>query len=321
MRGLRVNAAALILVVATAMLWTGRNAAAWRGPGGSQPHTIIFGGLTRTYRTYVPSGGAGPMPLLLALHGGGGSGAAMERLTQGGLNRLADRERFVVVYPDGVDRHWNDGRGIQAYRAHREDLDDVGFIAALIGRVAQSVPIDERRVYATGISNGGLMAFRLARELADRVAAIALVATSMSEPLAQMPGPARAISVLLMPGTQDPLVPWSGGEIGFPGRLKVGRVISVPETIRLWAAHNDCPPTATVTWEPDRDPQDGTRVRREAYRPCRDGTEVVLYAIEGGGHTWPGGWQYLPQRIVGRTSRDIDANEVIWTFLRRHRVR
>jgi polyhydroxybutyrate depolymerase len=312
--------AAILFLAAGAVLAAAGDAYVRAAETSTQTGTLAFGGLTRTYRLRVSPASRRPMPLVLALHGGGGTGEHMERLTLGGFNRLADREGFAVVYPDGVERHWNDGRGTQAYRSHRDNIDDVGFLAALIGYAARSIPVDLRRVYATGISNGGLMSFRLARELADRIAAIAPVAISMSEQLLQMRTPARPISVLLIPGTQDPLVPWEGGEIGFAGGRKVGRVISVAESVRFWATHNQCPPTPAVTWEPDRDPFDGTRVRRVAYGPCREGTEVVLYAVEGGGHTWPGGQQYLAERLVGRTSRDIDANEVIWGFFKRHAI-
>jgi len=248
----------------------------------------------------------------------------MEKLTRGGFNRLAERDGFVVVYPDGLERHWNDGRGVGAYRAHRENIDDVGFLTALIDHLARGLPVDRARIYATGISNGGLMSFRLAREAATVIAAIAPVAISMSEQIARMRQPARAVPVLMMPGTQDPLVPYEGGEIGRAlarGGPGFGRVIPVAEAVRYWVEHNHCAPLPAVTVEPDRDPLDGTRVRREVYGSCRDGTEVVLYAVEGGGHTWPGGLQYLPERIVGRTSRDINAAEVIWAFFRRFALR
>lgn len=284
---------------------------------GSRIGTLVVGGYERTYRVHTPPVAGRPLPVVLVLHGGGGTGAGMERLTRGEFNRLADRWGFVVLYPDGLDRHWNDGRGVATYRAHRENVDDVAFLMALVDDVGRHVPIDRTRVYATGISNGGLMSFRLAIAAADRVAAIAPVAISMSEPLARTGGPPRPTSMLLVSGTEDPLVPWEGGEIGLPGRRGVGRVVSVAETMRLWAARSGCPAAPVVTYEPDRDPADGTRVRRERYAPCRDGTEVVLYAVEGGGHTWPGGRPYLPERLVGRTSRDLDASALIWSFFSR----
>jgi polyhydroxybutyrate depolymerase len=258
------------------------------------------------------------MPLVFLLHGGGGTGEGMGKLTVGGFNRLADREGFIIVYPDGIEKHWNDGRGLQAYRAHLENIDDVGFISALIEHLIRTLNVDPNRIYAAGISNGGQFSQRLACELSGRIAAIGVVAIQLPEHLPSSCAPKRPVSVLMMPGTEDPLVPWEGGEIGFRRGRKFGRVLSVPESMRFWAKHNQCPISPLITYEPDRDPKDGTRVRRETYGPCGHETEVLLYAIEGGGHTWPGGDQYLPAGIIGRTSRDIDANEVIWGFFKRH---
>lgn len=284
---------------------------------------IQAGGLNRTYRIHLPSGHDRTKiaPLVLLFHGGGGTGQGMEKLTLGGFNRLADREGFIIVYPDGIEKHWNDGRGLQAYRAHRENIDDVGFISALIEHLIRTLNVDSNRIYAAGISNGGQFSQRLACELSDRIAAIGVVATQLPEHLPSSCAPKRTISVLMMPGTEDPLVPWEGGEIGFRRGRKFGRILSVPESIGFWVKQNQCPGSPGVTYEPDRDPKDGTRVRREAYVPCGGETEVVLYAVEGGGHTWPGGNQYLPARIIGRTSRDIDANEVIWNFFKKHALR
>jgi polyhydroxybutyrate depolymerase len=285
--------------------------------------SIVTGGLERTYRIYISAlySPAKPMPLVLLLHGGGGTGEGMEKLTLGGFNRLADREGFVVVYPDGIEKHWNDGRGLEDYRAHRENIDDVGFVSALIDHLKERWNIDLTRIYAAGISNGGQFSQRLACELSDRIAAIGVVAIQLPEHLSSSCAPKRPVSVLMMPGTEDPLVPWEGGEIGFRRGRKFGRALSVPESMRFWAKHNQCPTSPLITYEPDRDPEDGTRVRRETYGPCGHETEVLLYAIEGGGHTWPGGDQYLPARIIGKTSRDIDANEVIWDFFKRHTLR
>ena len=121
------------------------------------------------------------MPLVIALHGGGGSGIGMVALTLGGFNVLSERERFIVVYPDGIGKNWNDGRGLLRYRAQRENIDDVGFISALIDHLAKKYNIDRKRVYITGMSNGAIMSYRLACELADKIAAIAPVAGLMPE--------------------------------------------------------------------------------------------------------------------------------------------
>jgi polyhydroxybutyrate depolymerase len=290
---------------------------------GARGSSIPLGGLERTYRLYIPAlySATKLVPLVFLLHGGGGTGEGMEKLTLGGFNRLADREGFIVAYPDGIEKHWNDGRGLEAYRAHRENIDDVGFISALIEHLIRTLNIDPNRIYAAGISNGGQFSQRLACELSDRIAAIGVVAIQLPEHLPSSCAPKRPVSVLMMPGTGDPLVPWEGGEIGFRRGRKFGRVLSVPESMRFWAKQNQCPTSPLITYEPDRDPKDGTRVRRETYGPCGHETEVLLYAIEGGGHTWPGGDQYMPARIIGRTSRDADANEVIWDFFKRHTLR
>ncbi len=290
--------------------------------GRSVSRSLEYGRLTRTYRLYLPASydKSKQYPLVLALHGGGGTGKRMEDLTRNGFNALAERERFVVAYPDGADKHWNDGRGVERWRAQRENIDDVGFLSHLIDHLVKEFNLDPKRVYVTGVSNGALMAHRLACERPERLAAIAPVIGAMPANIAPRCAPTRPVPVLMINGKEDTLVPWEGGEIRF-GRTKLGEKLSVPETVRLWVKLNGCLSKPTVTYEPDKDPQDGTRVRKESYGPCRDGAEVILCAVEGGGHTWPGGLQYLPERTVGKTSRDIDASEVIWRFFQKHRLK
>ncbi len=291
------------------------------GQGEHTIHSIIFAGLERTYRLHLPLSYDKDklIPLLIVLHGGGGTGERMEKLTQGGFNRLSDQEGFLVVYPDGIEKNWNDGRENVKYRAHREKIDDVGFISSLIEHLAVEHPVDKKRVYVTGISNGAMMSFRLACELAKKIAAVAPVAGAMPENLPSRCSPSRQIPVLMISNTNDRLVPWEGGDIRF-GRKTFGRALSVPETVKYWVTHNQCSSSPTISMEPDRDPNDGTRVRKELYNQCRKSSEVVLFCIKGGGHTWPGGHQYLPQWIVGKTSRDIDANGVIWDFFKNHEL-
>lgn len=272
--------------------------------------SIIHEGRERGFYLYTPASydAQQPAPLLLALHGGGGSGRRMNKLT-GGLNTLADREGFVVVYPDGLDKYWNDGRAVN--RSSTSSVDDVGFLTALVDHLASQYAIDLKRVYVVGISNGGMMALRLACECPERFAAVALVASAMPEELAAVCVPALPMPMLLISGTQDPLVPWQGGEIKVLAQSR-GRVLSVPDTMRFWVRHNQCSPMPTITQEPN------ARVRREVYGQCQARSKVVLYAVEGGGHTWPGGWQYLPALIVGRTNRDVNANQIVWQFFEQH---
>jgi len=308
------------IVVLFNLSWQNGIAASDILPGNYQK-PFIFSGIERTYRIHIPPSfdKAKPIPLLIILHGGGGSHEKMEKLTLSGFDVLSDKEGFVAVYPDGVENHWNDGRENVRYRAHREKIDDVGFIAGLIEHLAKELNVDKKRIYVTGISNGAMMSYRLACELSEKITAIAPVAGALPENLSSC-SPSRAVSVLIMNGAEDPLVPWQGGEIRL-GRLKLGKVLSVTETVKRWVNQNQCSPSPAVTWELDKDPQDGTRVRRETYNQCREGTEVALYAIVNGGHTWPGGYQYLPESFIGKTCRDIDANEVIWNFFKKHTIK
>ncbi|MGD2218180.1 MAG: PHB depolymerase family esterase [Gemmatimonadales bacterium] len=283
------------------------------GPPAGAVRTLRHDGLDRTYVVHLPASYAEgkAYPLVLVLHGGGGEASSTARLTS--MNRIADEHGFIVVYPNGIERVWNDGRGVERYRSQREDIDDVGFIAALIDELVSDGAVDRDRVYVTGLSNGGFMANRLGCQLADRVTAIAPVIASMAENVPETCDPSRAMPVLIVNGTADPLVPWHGHEVRF-GRRRFGRMLSTPELVRFWVSHNGCDSDATVSWKPDRDPDDRTRVRVHVYSGCRDDVEVLLYEIQGGGHTWPGGSQYLPRFLIGRVSRDIIGSRVVWRF-------
>ncbi|MBI3724659.1 phospholipase [bacterium] len=281
-------------------------------------HKLTFAGIERTYVLHSPQRDrTKPAPLVIALHGGSGTGHGMPKLTKHGLDDLADRDGWVIVYPDGVSKNWNDGRKSEHNEPAKKGINDVAFISALVDELVTKENLDRKRVYATGISNGGFMSQRLARDLSGKIAAIAPIAANlhMQEDVASVPS--RAVSVLAINGDKDPLVPWEGGEVHFLG-TKRGNCRSVRETIDWWVNVDGCSKEPVVTEEADRDPNDGTRVRREVHGGGRDGTEVVLLAIEGGGHTWPGGHQYAPEMLVGKTCRDIDANEVMWEFFKKH---
>jgi polyhydroxybutyrate depolymerase len=279
--------------------------------------SIISGGLERTYSIHISStyDQTRPTPLVIVLHGGGGTGQGMPKLTS--FNAVADRENFVIAYPDGIEGHWNDGRGMQQYRTQIENIDDVGFISALIDRLSAELNIDARMIYVTGISNGGMMSHRLGCELSQKIAAISPVASNIPVNMASVWSPSRPVPVLIINGTDDPLVPWAGGDIHL-GKTEFGEVLSVADTVKFWVGKDQCSSSPVVTQLPDKDPADGTTVRQEIYGGCQDGAEVVLYAIEGGGHTWPGGLQYLPELIIGKTSREFNASEVIWQFFKAH---
>jgi polyhydroxybutyrate depolymerase len=267
--------------------------------------SIEVDGLTRTYRVVVPPSydRVRPVPLVLIFHGRLGTGKIMERMT--GFSGLADRHGFIAVYPDGVDRTWNAGHGTGS--AERREVDDVAFVSRLIDELETQFRIDRRRVFATGISNGGVFVHRLACALSGKVAAVAAVAGPLATQVAKDCRPRRPVPVLLIHGTADRLIPWEGGETKGKGRVE-----SVEETARFWAAIDGCPPTPEVEAVGD----DVTRTSYLSPDPRRP--QVVLYRVEAGGHTWPGGVELVARRLVGETNRTLDASEVIWSFFAEH---
>jgi len=282
--------------------------------GQAETGSLLVDGLKRTYRLHVPATYRRDTPagLLFAFHGGSGTGAQMERFVD--FSRATDPEGFIVAYPDAVERSWNDGRAVETIRSQREGIDDVKFISALIDAVGLQYNIDPKRIYAAGISNGAMFSHFLAARASKRIAAIAAVAGGVPLGLAKTFHPESPVSVLIIQGTADPLVPFQGG----PVARDRGSIIPTEEAVEKWATHDGCPKTPSVRDEPDVDPRDGTRVRQTSFGPCKDGTEVVLYTIQNGGHTWPGASQYLPVFLIGRTSRDMDATAVIVRFFAGH---
>ncbi len=285
---------------------------------GHLSRSLIHDGLERAYYLHIPPSyrNSTAAPLVVALHGGGGNGQKMDKLSR--LSLLADQGSFIVAYPDAVERHWNDGRGLSKYRSQKENIDDVGFISNMIDVIATEYNIDREQVYVTGASNGAMMSLRLGCELAHKITAIAPVIGSMPENLVTQCAPARPIPLMMINGTDDPLVPWEGGYVHI-FRKKLGKIISVPQTIDFWVARNGCSPSPQISMEPDTAPEDNTRVQKSAYGQCTEGADVVLYEIKGGGHTWPGGYQYLPEFLIGKTNRDLDASRAIWDFFKRYR--
>ncbi|MES9993484.1 MAG: alpha/beta fold hydrolase [Candidatus Thiodiazotropha sp.] len=294
--------------------------------GQSEERTFIHDGIERTYSIYIPKtpNKSRSLPLLIALHGGRGSAKDWPRYTNYGFEHLADREHFILVYPNGVEGQWNDGRGIEHLHAQRENIDDAGFLARLIDELTLSLAVDKGRVYVVGASNGGMMAHKLAAEYADRVTAIASVIASIPANLEGKLKPAEPVSVLMMNGTEDPLVLWEGGPIKF-GRNMNGYVISTEQAFDFWVDHNKCAGPSESIDLLDKDPDDETRVTGLRYVNCASGSEVVLYKVIGGGHTWPAHEEtrgrlgkLLVDRTIGRRSREIDACEVIWQFFKGH---
>jgi len=193
----------------------------------------------------------------------------------------------------------------------------VAFLAALIDHLHATRGIDRTRVYATGMSNGGFMSYRLGLDLSAKIAAIAPVCANLAKVHAGK-RPARPVGLLAINGTKDPLVPYAGGYVKVLGR-KRGAIFSVDETLRRWTAFNGCTKLPTTTALPDKAPRDGTRAWLTVWPACRRGAHVRQIRIEGGGHTWPGGTENLPRLLVGAMCKDFDAVPVIFDFFAKHR--
>jgi polyhydroxybutyrate depolymerase len=278
--------------------------------------TIDVDHRARTYLVHVPpsSDAHTPLPVVLVLHGGLSNAEAAVRFT--GLNEKADQAGFLAVYPNGTGRlpralTWNAGNCC-GY-AEREGVDDVAFVRALLDDLATHFAVDRTRVYATGISNGGIMAYRLAAELSDRIAAIA----SISGPIGTTAiHPSRPVSILHFHGTADEFAPFAGGS----GRKSLSSIHfhSVAESIAAWVKADGCAAAPQVSALPSV-PGDDTRVRSETYAPCTDGAEVVLYVVEGGGHAWPGRQPRIG--FLGTSTMSVSANDRMWEFFTKHPLR
>lgn len=304
----------LLLLLSSVVLLTG---CFTRDKG--DPHTevrsMVYDGITRSYRVHIPPDVNTFTALVLVLHGGGGTGKHTEQeLTQYDFNRLSEEHGFIVVYPDGIENRWNDGR---TENNPVTDVDDVGFLTTLIDSLTEEFSIDTNNVFSTGISNGGQMSYRLACERTEYFKAIAPVVSSLHVDLAQNCSPSFPISVFLIAGTDDPLVPFEGGKIRFLNQT-FGSVIPMNDTIDYWVSTNNCSPDPIITNLPDTDPSDGCRVTCYHYPNGTSNSSVLYYIIKGGGHTWPDGGKYLTESIVGKICYDFNACEHIWAFFEQH---
>ena len=286
-------------------------------------HTVELShdGIQRRYIVHVPPRAANrQLPVMLALHGGGGSGAQFQRENR--LDPVADREGFLAVYPDGTGPlsgrllTWNSGAHCCGW-ARKHAVDDSGFLVAVLDDLGGRAPIDPRRLYVTGHSNGAMMAYRLAAEHADRVAAIVAVGGAMD--VAEF-RPARPVAVLDIHSLDDPRALYAGG-LGpaFPGTNHRVDHQPVERGLALWAANNGCDATPlienTLTGD-DRNP--GQTATRLVYTNCRPDGDVEQLRLTGVGHGWPGvevGW--LRRRIIGPGTTLVNASEEAWAFASR----
>lgn len=264
---------------------------------GSQEYEMEYQGMERSYRLYVPAGGGNqPRPLIVALHGGFGTGKNMEELT--GFDITGGNAGFVVAYPDGVGRSWNAGSCCNP--AMKKGVDDVGFLRAMVADIGRRTPIDTRRVYGTGFSNGSMMVHRVACEAPDLFKAIAAASGGIMVPNC---GARTPIAALLIQGRADPRIPWDGGL--FEGNYRP----PVREIFSKLAARNQC-----AAKEETRQEGSASCVTR---RGCAGNAEVRLCGVDGMGHQWAGGKELLP-RLLGKGTRDYNASAEAVRFFQQH---
>ncbi len=282
-------------------------------PGVEQTGTLQHGGHSRSWLAYIPAAKVQDPALVLVLHGSQGDGEQMRAASRYGFDLLAERYGFVVVYPDGYQRHWNDCRGSADYAANTENIDDVGFLRALVQRMAQEQGVDPARVFATGLSNGGQMAYRLGLEAPDLVAGIAAMAASLPvESNLDCEPSGEAVAALVMNGTADPVNPYEGGLVEIFGDASRGAVRSSVDTARYWAGLAGYSGDGEHHAWPVQQADDHTSVESVDWSAPAQ-VPVSLVTIKGGGHSVPNPVFNL-SRILGPTSHQLDGPEVIWAF-------
>ena len=281
--------------------------------------SIEMHGLARSYLMYVPHGIRTGAPLVVALHGSGMDGAELRYETGYGFDRMADARGFALVYPDAFEGYWNGCNIVGDFSANKLDIDDVGFLSALVDKLVAERGLDPARVFAVGVSRGGAMAARLALEAPAHFRAVADVSASV--PVQQnfkcRPAGHGTSSVMIMNGTEDTIVPFNGGEVNLFGVfLRRGNVLSARAAAQYFAGLNGIggAPQTRVT-----DVADGVRVEQVTWRNGAN-VEVELVAIHGGGHGMPQPYRRQP-RLLGPTPSEPNGPAMIWDFFARQRPR
>lgn len=275
---------------------------------GSRLEKITVDGIERTYWIHVPekkNSEAEKIPLVLGLHGRLGSGKNI--MEDSKLNRISDREGFIVVYPDGIDRSWADGRG--ATPADRQKVDDVHFLEKLIDHISESHPIANDKIFIFGHSNGGFMTQRMLIEKTKRFRAGVSVSSQISEFVLRNFEPSANVSVAFINGTKDSTVPYYGGYV-----RDGGEILSVEDSVNRWLQWNSCPKEPEIKKKDDK--EDGTSVEIHSYNRCKGNTSVILYKIIDGGHNWPGINRKVPFIKMGNPTYELDPAEEIWNFFK-----
>lgn len=285
----------------------------WTGDGDTDKVTITVDGLNRKYLVYTPIGydSSQSYPLVFVLHGRLASGEGTPRFTS--MNPVADEKGVIVCYPDGYKRSWADDRNTTT--ASQEGVDDIAFFNAMIDQIRLDYSIDEQRIYACGMSNGGFMSISLACHLSDRIAAVGAVTGNMAPDPSSYCTDTSPIGILLIGGTDDPISPYNGGVIN---ENEGSEAIGFPACFEFWRNQNDCVDIAQDSIWDDMDSDDGTTVVVHSHADCDSSVQVILYQVNGMGHTWPQGLQYGFEQNIGTVSQEFNGSRAILEFLLGH---
>jgi len=283
---------------------------AWAAPGGDVKQSIAVDGMARTFVLHVPPGldERVAVPLVVVFHGGGGNGLNAAHMSA--MDPKAEAGRFIVAYPDGTGRR---GRPFLTWNTWRccgpaldEQVDDVRFVRAMVESISREYRIDPRRIYATGMSNGAMMAYRVACELSDVFAAIAPVAGALDTDDCD---PRHPVSAIVFHGTADRHIRYEGGKPGVSLDRHAREDKPVAFAVGFWARYDRC--------NPDPARRRRGHIAHDKYE-CPGGTGVELYTIEGQGHAWPGGTKGSRAGNVDEPTREISATDLMWDFFARH---
>lgn len=287
----------------------------WLFAGDLLKYTITSGGIARYFYVHTPPNTKTNCPVLMVFHGGGGTAWNAEK--QFGFSQLADMYGYLLVYPQGMNKQWNDGR---LAPAKGEQYDDIQFVRNILDYLPDHCPqADTMQVFSTGISNGGFFSFYLAYKLSSKIKAIAPVCASIPKDLETSFTLPYPVPMLYFAGTADPLVKYQGGWVGFSKEDK-GRGYSMPVewTLKRWLTITGTEDNPVEVTLPDMDKNDGCRATKYCYYR-NEKLFIGFIKIENGGHCWPGGSQYLPKALIGNLCMDFSASEMIIRFFDQYR--
>jgi len=282
--------------------------------------SLSFQGNQRKYMLHIPESydGRHSVPLVVFLHGGGGNAQTAQGFTN--FNQVSDDNGFLMVYPQAFfetepDSYaWADGRGLAPDKL---GIDDVGFVDALVTALKAEYKIDNQRVYLCGFSNGSFLTQRIAFEKNSQFTAVGTLGGTMSESLFNEGAPRRAIPMIYVFGTADPLVPVNGGYVS--GNTSLEPVKSIDDAVAFWKSNNKCETALAKVDVPNSNNTDNSTAEVYQYTNCSCNADVTFYKVIGAGHTWPGVKLITPHSF-GETNLDIQASVELWNFFKQHQL-